>query len=302
MKQHLRYVYRIEDADDLPANLALEPYLANLAGGGSDADEKRRSAFQIIEQAQTDARAAGWAGDIWTGEGVSSGPFVSLTPGKLTGGGTGILALYWSVAGEDATYVVSSMLLPYLGKPFRVEEFELRSPGFQHDMTNWAIEKTSDQLQDLLYIKADLARTPQVPEAFKERLMDHLGHLAWNGTKMLAFACGGEWGTDDSKTVLEEDEGIDLLLVKYGRREETRKQERARLLRSLLDDLRLLTSGAVTNLDEVLEILELVDEDEIEEVETLRSLGDEVRKGTSNWEEFSDRVRAVIDRKEPPAP
>ena len=294
-KGYLRFVYRIEDADDLPANLALEPYLASLAGSGDGADERRRSAYEIIEEAQVDARAAGWAGDIWTGEAVGSGPFVSLTPGRLTGGGTGILAIYWTVKGTAVTYVVASMLLPYLGKPFRVGDFELRTPGFHHDMTDWAVEKTSDMLQDAVHIKAAVDRAADLPPAFRDLVSDSLGHLAWNGTKMLAFSCGGEWGTDDAKTVLEEDEGVDLLLVKYGRREETRKQESARLLRALFDDLRLLTSGPAANFDEVVEILDLIDEEEFLAVEELRELAEVVRDGALDWEDFSDRVRHAID-------
>lgn len=297
-KGHLRYVYRVEGPDDLPANLALEPYLAGLAGEGEDADVRRRGAYLIVEEAQADARAAGWAGDIWTGDQVAAGPFVSLTPGRLTGGGTGILALYWTVKGEDVAYVVSSMLLPYLGKPFRVEDFELRTPGFHYDMSDWAVEKTSDLLQDAVHIKATVDRAKDLPAAFRDQVLGSVGHLAWNGTKMLAFSCGGEWGTDDAKTVMEEDEGIDLLLVKYGRREETRKQEAARLLRRLFDDLRLLTSGPASNLDEVEEILEVIDDDEFEPGEDLRALIDEVRDGALGWEDFSDRVRDAVDRHE----
>lgn len=297
-KLHLRYVYRLEGADELPANLALEPYLERLAGDEPDAVERKAQAFAIIEEAQVEARAAGWAGDIWTGEGVGSGPFVSLTPGRLTGGGTGILALYWTVKNEDVTYVVSSMLLPYLGTPYRTERFELHTPEFQFDMSAWCIEKTSDQIKDVLYIKRALEKTPDLPEAFKEEVMSHLGHLMWNGTKLLAFSCGGEWGTDDAKTALEEDEGLDVLLVKYGLRDETSKQEDARLLREYLADVRPLLDGPrVPNLRTLHELLDDWFED-TDVVEQLREWEDEVQMGALSWEEFCERARELLDRGE----
>lgn len=291
---HIRYVYRVEGADALPANLALEPYLAGLADDQPGVEFRKTEAFAIIEEAQGRARAAGWAGDVWTGEGVGAGPFVSLSPGKLAGGGTGILAVYWTVSGEATTYVVSAVLLPYLGTPFRTEGFELRSPEFQHDMSNWCIEKTTDQLRDALYIKRDLERTPDLPEAIKEQIMSHVGHLAWNGTKLLAFSCGGEWGTDDARTVLEEDEGLDLVLVKYGLRDETTGQQDARLLRECLRDIRTLLDGPrVPNLQEVHERLhESWDGDLVDQLLTWE---DDVQMGVISWEDFCTRARDLID-------
>ena len=292
---HLRYVYRVEDADALPANLALEPYLAGLADDQPGVEFRKTEAFAIIEEAQSRARTAGWAGDIWTGAGVGAGPFVSLSPGKLTGGGTGILALYWTVSGEATTYIVSAMLLPYLGTPFRSEGFELRSPEFHHDMSDWCVEKTTDQLRDVLAIKRDLERTPDVPEALKEQVLSHLKHLAWNGTKLLAFSCGGEWGTDDAQTVLEDEEGLDLVLVKYGLRDETTSQQDARILREFLGDIRALLHGPrVPNLQEVHALLhESWDGGEL--VEQLVAWEDDVQMGVISWEEFCTRARDLID-------
>ncbi|MBO9539728.1 hypothetical protein J7643_03950 [bacterium] len=297
-KLHLRYVYRLEGADALPANLALEPYLACLAGDEPGSAERKAHAFGIIEEAQVEARTAGWAGDIWTGEGIGSGPFVSLTPGRLTGGGTGILALYWTVKDEDVTYVVSAMLLPYLGTPIRTKRFELHSPEFQFDMSSWCIEKTSDQVRDVRYIQRLLDRTPDLPVAFKEQLMSHLGHLMWSSTKLLAFSCGGEWGTDDARTALEEEEGLDLLLVKYGLRDETSKQEEARLLRELLADVRTLLDGPrVPNLRELHDLLDDWFEDS-DIVEQLREWEDEVQMGALSWEEFCKQARTMLGQED----
>lgn len=291
----LRYVYRLKDAEALPANLALEAYLAALADDQPGVEFRKTEAFTIIEEAQVRARAAGWAGDIWSGEGVGAGPFVSLSPGKLTGGGTGILALYWTVSGEATTYVVSALLLPYLGTPFRTEGFELRSPEFLHDMSAWCIEKSTALLQDALYIKRELGRASDLPEGTKEQIMLHLSHLAWNGTKLLAFSGGGEWGTDDARTVLEEEEGLDLVLVKYGLRDETSGQEAARLLREFLRDIRELLEGPrVPNLGELHALLhESWDGGDV--AEQLVAWEDEVQMGILSWEEFCARARGLID-------
>jgi hypothetical protein len=93
---------------------------------------------------------------------------------------------------------------------------EIRSSLYQHDMSGWCAEKSSNVLQYAARM-LDLLNKSTMEERTKEDFRLHLESIAWDASKLVGFAMGAEWTPDDARAVQSRGyEGYQEVAVRFG--------------------------------------------------------------------------------------
>jgi hypothetical protein len=179
-------------------------------------------------------------------------------------------------------------------------KIEVRSSQFPYDMGPWLTEKSQNILQELALLYDECRKRNDLPEELKNNLEEYLSGIFWDCTKILSFASGGTWDTEDRDIIIGDGLiGLERILVKYGLKSETTEDrhkrvrgEKKQTLIAQLEELLNEPRGVETRVNELL-FKEGYDDPIIKE---MIQMTEQRSRGEITWDEYRNLITELIRR------
>ncbi len=112
------------------------------------------------------------------------------------------------------------------------------------DMTSWCQEKASSVVERAAIAVDKLRAVSTLSEAERSAVLNPIGTMLWDATKLMAFSAGTEWETTDRDLIVEKgQEGFEELARRYGI--ETRAGMQEAVLQHSIEELASTIEGAL---------------------------------------------------------
>lgn len=171
---------------------------------------------------------------------------------------------------------------------------EVRSSEYPYNMAGWLTEKARNASTCAARMSDILRDEDALPPALRERLQFELAAMLHDLTKILSFASGGQWSTEDERKIFAGGvAGLEEVRVQYGLLRETTVARQTRETMEMLDDLeallRLERGVARTQIHAV-----LARRSSDPEFADLRDMTEALTQGELGWADYVDQAREFI--------
>lgn len=176
---------------------------------------------------------------------------------------------------------------------------KIRSSQYEYDMADWLIEKAKAMLTETTLLYESLGKSDDLSEELTYELEKRFNYILRNATKILAFACGGDWDAEDGQLIVKNGKaGLERVLVKYGLLEETSEDKRRGEIHAFLNQLKPLTYESMQIIrDKTRQVLSEAGLSSDATDRIIDLLG-QVSKGQLNWAEFVVKATELFNFKQ----
>lgn len=184
-----------------------------------------------------------------------------------------------------------------------MNKVRMESNEYPYDMSNWCCEKSKNVVKDLTSIIEILkCNEDNIQEDLYENINDYLHSAIIDATKIYGFASGSKLLGGEGDLIFDEDkDGLEKILVQFGRVDNTSKQKEIEDLQEFISELSYAINGDRTNRTMIHSAMAKYQNriDSIgDEIKQLENSIEKVTVGELSWESFIQVAKFIIPRLE----